>query len=62
MASTPVKAIDRKRIAELTKREETRLENETPRSHELFKRAARSLVAGVSSSYQMRDPYPIYFT
>ena len=62
MASTPVKTIDRKRIAELAKREEKRLEDETPKSYELFKRAAKTLVAGVSSSYQMRDPYPIYFT
>ena len=62
MASTPVKTIDRKRIAELAKREEKRLEDETPKSYELFKRAAKTLVAGVSSSYQMRDPYPVYFT
>jgi glutamate-1-semialdehyde 2,1-aminomutase len=61
MAATPVK-IDRKRVAELTQREEKRLEDETPKSYEMFKRASKSLVNGVSSTYQMRDPYPIYFT
>jgi len=54
--------VDRKRIAELTEREEKRLEDATPKSYELFKRASKSLVNGVSSSYQMRDPYPVYFT
>lgn len=54
--------IDRKLIAELMAREEKRLEESTPRSYELFKRASKTLVNGVSSSYQARDPYPIYFT
>jgi glutamate-1-semialdehyde 2,1-aminomutase len=54
--------IDRKRIAELAEREEKRLEAETPKSYELFKRASKSLVNGVASTYQMRDPYPVYFT
>ncbi len=54
--------VDRKRIAELVEREEKRLEDATPKSYELFKRASKSLVNGVSSSYQMRDPYPVYFT
>ena len=62
MASTPVRTIDRKRVAELAEREEKRLEDETPKSYEMFKRASKSLVNGVSSTYQMRDPYPIYFT
>ncbi len=54
--------VDRKRIAELVEREEKRLEVATPKSYELFKRASKSLVNGVSSSYQMRDPYPVYFS
>jgi glutamate-1-semialdehyde 2,1-aminomutase len=54
--------VDRKRIAELMEREEKRLEESTPKSYELFKRASKSLVNGVSSSYQMRDPYPVYFS
>ena len=28
----------------------------------MFKRAEKTLVNGVSSTYQVRDPYPIYFT
>ena len=54
--------VERKRIAELMEREEKRLQDSTPKSHELFKRASKSLVNGVSSSYQMRDPYPVYFS
>ncbi len=54
--------IDRSRIAELMEREEKHLEEATPKSYELFKRAVKTLVNGVSSTYQKRDPYPIYFT
>jgi glutamate-1-semialdehyde 2,1-aminomutase len=54
--------VERKRIAELMEREEKRLEDATPKSYELFVRAKKSLPMGVSSSYQARDPYPIYFT
>jgi glutamate-1-semialdehyde 2,1-aminomutase len=61
MSSQTMK-VDRKRIAELMEREEKRLEESTPKSYELFKRASKSLVNGVSSSYQMRDPYPVYFS
>ena len=58
----PLSEIDRKLVAELTEREEARLEKETPRSYEVFKRAEQTLVNGVSSTYQVRDPYPVYFT
>jgi glutamate-1-semialdehyde 2,1-aminomutase len=61
MAATPV-TIDSKRVAELAEREEKRLQQETPKSCEMFKRASNSLVNGVSSTYQARDPYPIYFS
>lgn len=54
--------VERKRIAELMEREEKRLEDATPKSYELFKRASKTLVNGVSSTYQARDPYPVYFT
>ncbi len=54
--------VERKRIAELMEREEKRLEEATPKSYELYKRAAHHLPMGVSSSYQARDPYPVYFT
>ena len=54
--------VDRKLINELLEREEKRLQERTPNSAKLFERAKTSLVKGVSSSYQMRDPYPVYFT
>jgi glutamate-1-semialdehyde 2,1-aminomutase len=54
--------IEDQRVAELAEREEKRLEAESPKSYEMFKRASKSLVNGVSSTYQVRDPYPIYFT
>jgi glutamate-1-semialdehyde 2,1-aminomutase len=54
--------VERKRIAELVDREEKRLEDSTPKSYELYKRAAQHLPMGVSSSYQARDPYPVYFS
>jgi glutamate-1-semialdehyde 2,1-aminomutase len=54
--------VDRKLVQELQKREEQRLEAQTPKSAALFQRAKASLVRGVASSYQARDPYPLYFT
>jgi glutamate-1-semialdehyde 2,1-aminomutase len=56
------KTIDRQRIAELTKKEEQRLEDSTPKSFEMYKRAVKSMPMGVASTYHARDPYPIYFT
>ncbi len=59
--TVPVRTqIDRRRIQELTEREERRLNESTPRSAALYERARRSLVSGVASSYQLRDPWPIY--
>ncbi len=52
--------LDRVRIRELAEREERRLIDATPRSAELYRRALRSMTRGVPSSYQVRDPYPIY--
>ena len=54
--------IDPKLIAELSAREEKRLEEATPKSHELYKRAVKHMPMGVASTYQARDPYPVYFT
>ena len=54
--------VDRKLIKELKAREEKRLQEQTPNSAKLYERARESLIKGVASSYQMRDPYPIYFT
>ncbi len=52
--------IDRQRIRELTEREEARLNERTQASKATFERAAKSLSGGVASSYQARDPWPIY--
>ena len=62
MAEGTYVTIDRKRIAELSAIEEKRLEDATPRSYEMYKRAIKSMPMGVASTYQARDPYPIYFT
>jgi glutamate-1-semialdehyde 2,1-aminomutase len=52
--------IDRERIGQLTEREEQTLNERTPKSHALYERARTSLVGGVASSYQVREPWPIY--
>ena len=62
MAATAPVQIDRARIAELTEKEEQRLEASTPKSFALYKRALNTLPMGVTSTYHARDPYPIYFT
>jgi glutamate-1-semialdehyde 2,1-aminomutase len=52
--------MDRDRVAELTKQELDALNERTGGSAELYARANRVLAAGVASSYQLRDPWPIY--
>ncbi len=52
--------IDRGRIAELTERESARLNERTTASAEMYDRAREVLSGGVASSYQLRDPWPIY--
>jgi glutamate-1-semialdehyde 2,1-aminomutase len=52
--------IPRQRIQELIDREEQRLDDATRRSGETYERARRHLAGGVASSYQLRDPWPIY--
>ena len=52
--------LDRRRIQELIRREEEQLNARTPASGRLFHRANQVLSAGVASSYQLRDPWPIY--
>jgi glutamate-1-semialdehyde 2,1-aminomutase len=54
--------IDRQLIADLTAGEEKRLEESTPKSYELYKRAIKHMPMGVASTYHARDPYPVYFT
>jgi glutamate-1-semialdehyde 2,1-aminomutase len=60
MAAITPRRVDRQRIKELTAREEARLNERTPRSHAMFERAHKVLSGGVASSYQLRDPWPIY--
>jgi glutamate-1-semialdehyde 2,1-aminomutase len=52
--------IDRQRIRELVEREEKALNDKTQKSGEMFRRAHAVLSGGVASSYQLRDPWPIY--
>jgi glutamate-1-semialdehyde 2,1-aminomutase len=52
--------IDRQRIKELIEREEKALNDRTRKSEEMYKRAHAVLSGGVASSYQLRDPWPIY--
>ncbi len=60
MAATPAVELDRERIRALTEREAKRLDDSTPRSAQMFERARRSLSGGVASSYQVREPWPLY--
>ena len=52
--------IDRQRIRELIEREETALNERTRKSEQMYERAQHVLTGGVASSYQLRDPWPIY--
>ena len=52
--------IDRLRIKELIEREEKALNEATRKSEDMYKRAHAVLTGGVASSYQLRDPWPIY--
>ena len=52
--------IDRARIRELIEREEKALNQRTRKSEQMYKRAQDVLTGGVASSYQLRDPWPIY--
>ena len=56
----PTVQIDPARIAALTAAEATRLDARTQASGAAYARAEKTLVGGVSSSYQRRAPYPIY--
>jgi glutamate-1-semialdehyde 2,1-aminomutase len=57
--STPI-VVDRQRIRELIEREERELNERTAGSGRMYERAKRVLSGGVASSYQLRDPWPIY--
>ncbi len=58
---TPVQ-LDRERIRALIERERSQLDERTQRSAAMYRRARESLSGGVASSYQARDPWPIYLT
>jgi glutamate-1-semialdehyde 2,1-aminomutase len=60
MAVSPPVQLDRQRIKELTEREERVLNEKTAGSGEMYTRAQKFLSGGVASSYQLRDPWPIY--
>jgi glutamate-1-semialdehyde 2,1-aminomutase len=60
-ANAPVQ-LDRRRIRELSERERAALDARTQGSRAMYERARQSLSGGVASSYQARDPWPIYLT
>ena len=60
MAVSSTIQIDHERVAELTQRELAQLNARTEGSAAMYERARRSLSGGVASSYQLRDPWPIY--
>ena len=60
MAVTTPITLDRERIQELIEREEKELNARTAASGRMFERADKVLSAGVASSYQLREPWPIY--
>jgi glutamate-1-semialdehyde 2,1-aminomutase len=54
--------LDRERIRELTERERAMLDERTRESGAMYRRARESLSGGVASTYQAREPWPIYLT
>ena len=62
MSAATTAGLARARIAELTAREQRRLDESTPGSQALYERARQALVGGVASAYQRREPWPIYLS
>src|SRR5918996_2698052 len=60
MAVNAAVQIDRLRVKELIEREEKALNAATRKSEAMYERAHAVLSGGVASSYQLRDPWPIY--
>jgi glutamate-1-semialdehyde 2,1-aminomutase len=60
MAMRSPVTVSRERIRELTAREAHALDERTQASSTLYERARRVLANGVASSYQVREPWPIY--
>ncbi len=57
-----LETFDRALVRRLLDREERRLADSTAASREMHERARATLVGGVASSYQLRDPWPLYLT
>ena len=53
-------AIDRERIAELTRAEQDKLKARTKGSHERWERARSVMPGGVPSSFQSIEPWPVF--
>jgi len=62
MAVNTTVQLDRERIRELTRRERAKLDERTRASGAMYRRARESLSGGVASTYQAREPWPIYLT
>jgi glutamate-1-semialdehyde 2,1-aminomutase len=62
MAVNRTVVLDPARIQQLTERERVRLDERTSASAAMYRRARKSLSGGVASTYQARDPWPIYLT
>lgn len=52
--------INYERVAELTKAEADKLNENTQKSKEFYSKAVTHLSGGVASSYQLHEPWPIY--
>ena len=62
MAAEATVQLNRDRVRSLIEREAARLDERTQGSASMYQRARKSLSGGVASSYQGRDPWPIYLT
>jgi glutamate-1-semialdehyde 2,1-aminomutase len=60
MATHLTAQLDRERVRALAERERSKLDERTQASRAMYERARSSLSGGVASSYQSRDPWPIY--
>jgi glutamate-1-semialdehyde 2,1-aminomutase len=62
MSAEATVQVNRDRVRSLIEREAARLDERTQGSAAMYRRARKSLSGGVASSYQGRDPWPIYLT
>ncbi len=53
-------AIDRKRVADLTERQRSKLAERTPASKQRYERGVAVMPGGVPSSFQVNEPWPVY--